>query len=80
MSRAIMIASILGDFGDQPSRRIVLELRRDEPNNQHDDVEYRWFERETGNDTEVSASTINGAIVTAEQVWAGHVWDFRIRR
>jgi len=78
--KAIRIASILGDFGDQPSHRIVLELRREEPNNQHDDVEYRWFERDGNLDTEISGRSVAEAMQSANLSWGKSPWELRFGR
>ena len=58
------------NHNDEP-RRILLNLYRDE------DGAYRWYEAETGVDTEVSGATIEEAQRHAEGAWSGP-WDIQL--
>ena len=66
----LLTATIMGDFGDQPSRRIKLVCRKDGDR-------YQWTEAETGNDTEVSGRTLQAAKEAALASWGSGDWDIR---
>jgi len=74
MARAIRLASIRGADG----QRIRLELRACYAWGELE--AYRWFDRATGVDCEVSAPTVAEAIIAAEQGWSGDDWDLRFGR
>ena len=63
--KAIRTATIRESASTQP---ITLELR-------HDRDAYRWYERGTGADTEVSGPTIDTAIQAAHNAWMD--WSIR---
>lgn len=63
--KAIRIATIQESPSTQP---VALELR-------HDRDAYRWYERATGSDTEVSGPTVDTAIQAARNAWMD--WSIR---
>ena len=64
--KAIRTATIQESASTEP---IALELR-------HDHDAYRWYERATGADTEVSGPTVAAAIQAAHNSWMD--WSIRI--
>jgi hypothetical protein len=68
-------ATIAGGNGD----RIHLVLMRDEAAPEHGSGLYRWHERDTDADCEVSGMTIRQAVTAAEAAWPGS-WDFQLNR
>jgi len=71
MARNLLVATIMGDCGDAPSRRIRLVCRKD-------GERYSWFEEETGADCEVSARTLQEAKIACAQAWGDPAtWDLK---
>ena len=66
--KAIRTATIQESASTQP---ITLELR-------HDRDAYRWYERATGADTEVSGATINTALQAARDAWMNWSISFAV--
>ncbi len=66
----LLTATIIGDFGDNPSRRIKLVCRKDGDR-------YQWTEDETGNSAEVSGRTLQEAKEAAIASWGSKDWDIK---
>ena len=78
--RVALIATVMGDMGADddgrqlPDRRIVIECRRD------GDGQYRWYERESGADTEVSGASVADAKQACYHAWGDEqTWALRAR-
>lgn len=70
--RNTLTATIMGDFGDKPSRRIKLNCEKQ-------GNRYQWVEAETGNDTEVSGKSIAEAKQAAIDSWGRGGWKLEAR-
>jgi len=73
MKKNLLTATIMGDFGDAPSRRIKLVCQKDIGN----EIRYQWREDETGNDTAVSGRTLKEAKIAAAESWGGGDWELK---
>lgn len=66
---AVFARISLGDFGDPAKdHRIGVELRFDS------DMRFRWYEEESGNDTEVSSPLYDTAMNFTQSWSDGHPW------